>query len=86
MTIRNISKTDLKHSSKCKMKTFLKHHRKHCANVCVGRLKTIYFNNNRLLIRCSTNMFCLKKFKNINQTSRKHVFFYKILRHFQNIF
>ena len=35
MKIRNINKTDLKHSL-CEMKTFLKHHRKHCVDVCVG--------------------------------------------------
>ena len=38
MTIRNINKTYLKHSIPCEMKTFLKHHRKYCINVCVGRL------------------------------------------------
>ena len=37
MTIRNIDKIDLKHSSPCEMKTSLKHHRKYYINVCVGR-------------------------------------------------
>ena len=41
MTIRNINKTDLKHSSPCEMKTFLKHHRKHCVNVCAGRFMIV---------------------------------------------
>ena len=37
MTIRNINKTDLKHSSPHEIKTILKHHRIHCINVSVGR-------------------------------------------------
>ena len=37
MAMKNINKTIKKHPSQRKMITFLKHHTRHCINVCVGR-------------------------------------------------
>ena len=61
MTIRNISKTDLKHSTPSEMKTMFKTSQKTlCKRLCwtfhYDLKKYIYFNNNKMLIKCSPNI------------------------------
>ena len=71
MTTRKFNKTNLKHLSQRKIKTYLKNHKNHCVGRFIMVLKDIYSSNNKILIKYCPKLFSLfsfRHFRNISKT------------------